>query len=54
MKVKRLKVGVRSLDEGLQEFGSTLKAIRSGQSVTKRTGVYFATPPSLYCCTGQS
>lgn len=41
MKVKRLKVGVRSLEEGLQEFGDTLKALRAGQKVPKRTGVYF-------------
>lgn len=41
MKVKRLKVGVRSLDEGLREFRSTLKALQSGKPVTKRTGVYF-------------
>ncbi len=47
MKVKRLKVGVRSLDEGLQEFGSTLKAIRSGKSVTKRTGVYFVSVEAM-------
>ncbi|MFY4729124.1 hypothetical protein [Nitrospira sp. BLG_2] len=47
MKVKRLKVGVRSLDEGLQEFGATLKAIRSGKSVTKRTGVYFVSVEAM-------
>ncbi len=47
MKVKRLKVSVRSLDEGLQEFGSTLKAIRSGKSVTKRTGVYFVSVEAM-------
>jgi hypothetical protein len=28
MRVKRLKVGIRSLEEGLQEFGATLKAIQ--------------------------
>ncbi|HEX5544218.1 MAG TPA: hypothetical protein VFX10_01910 [Nitrospira sp.] len=47
MKVKRLKVGVRSLDEGLQEFGSTLKAIRSGKTLTKRTGVYFVSVEAM-------
>lgn len=41
MKVKRLKVGVRSLEEGLQEFGATLKAVQSGKTLPKRTGVYF-------------
>jgi predicted transcriptional regulator len=47
MKVKRLKVGVRSLDEGLQEFGSTLKAIQSGKVLTKRTGVYFVSVEAM-------
>lgn len=47
MKVKRLKVGVRSLDEGLQEFSSTLKAIQSGKTVTKRTGVYFVSVEAM-------
>mgnify|MGYP001246854707 CR=1 FL=1 len=41
MKVKRLKVGVRSLEEGLSEFKNTLKAIKTGRKITKRTGVYF-------------
>jgi predicted transcriptional regulator len=47
MKVKRLKVGVRSLDEGLQEFGSTLKAIQSGKTIPKRTGVYFVSVEAM-------
>lgn len=47
MKVKRLKVGVRSLDEGLREFGTTLKAIQSGKPVTKRTGVYFVSVEAM-------
>jgi len=41
MKIKRLKVGVRSLDEGLQEFSTALKAIQSGKPLPRRTGVYF-------------
>jgi len=41
MKVKRLKVGVRSLKEGLSEFKNTLKTLRAGRKVTKHTGVYF-------------
>lgn len=40
MKDKRLKVGGRPLEEGLREFGDTLKALRAGQKVPKRTGVY--------------
>ena len=41
MKVKRLRVCVRPLKEGLREFGNTLKALRAGRKVPKRTGVYF-------------
>nr|WP_143838478.1 hypothetical protein [Nitrospira cf. moscoviensis SBR1015] len=47
MKVKRLKVGVRSLEAGLQEFGSTLKAIQSGKVLPKRTGVYFVSVEAM-------
>jgi predicted transcriptional regulator len=41
MKVKRLKVGVRPLEEGLEEFKDTLKTIQAGRKVRKRTGVFF-------------
>lgn len=41
MKVKRLKVGVRSLEEGLSEFKNTLKAIKAGRKVANHRGVYF-------------
>ncbi len=47
MKVKRLKVGVRSLEEGLQEFGTTLKALQAGKSLSKRTGVYFVSVEAM-------
>jgi predicted transcriptional regulator len=40
MKVKRLKVGVRPLEEGLQEFRATLKALNEGTKVSRRTGVF--------------
>lgn len=47
MKVKRLKVGVRTLGEGLREFGTTLKALQAGQKVPKRTGTYFVTVEAM-------
>ncbi|MBM4121301.1 MAG: hypothetical protein FJ249_01735 [Nitrospira sp.] len=47
MKVKRLKVGVRTLGEGLREFGATLKALQAGQKVSKRTGTYFVTVEAM-------
>ena len=39
MKVKRLKVGVRPLEEGLQEFSKTLKALQTGKTLPKQKGV---------------
>ena len=47
MKVKRLKVEIRSLDEGLKEFGATLKALRAGKRVSKKTGVYFVSVEAM-------
>lgn len=47
MKIKRLKVGVRSLEEGLQEFGATLKAVQFGKTLPKRTGVYFVSVEAM-------
>ena len=47
MKVKRLKVGVRSLEAGLEEFGDTLKALSTGQKVPKRTGVFFVSVEAM-------
>ena len=47
MKVKRLKVGVRSLEEGLREFGNTLKALKAGRKVLKRTGVFFVSVEAM-------
>ena len=47
MKIKRLKVGVRPLEEGLEEFGATLKALQAGKILPKRTGVYFVSVEAL-------
>jgi len=47
MKVKRLKVGVRSLEEGLQEFGETLKALKMGKTPFKQRGVYFVSVEAM-------
>ena len=47
MKVKRLKVGVRSLEEGLQEFRATLKALNQRTKVPKRTGVSFVSVEAM-------
>ena len=47
MKIRRLKVGVRPLEEGLQEFGSTLKALQTGKALSKRRGVYFVSVEAM-------
>lgn len=47
MKVRRLKVGVRPLEEGLHEFGGTLKALQSGRTLSKRRGVYFVSVEAM-------
>ena len=47
MKVRRLKVGVRPLEEGLQEFGETLKDLQTGKILSKRGGVYFVSVEAL-------
>ncbi len=47
MKVKRLKVGIRPLEEGLQEFGETLKALQTGKTLSKQRGVYFVSVEAM-------
>jgi len=47
MKIRRLKVGVRPLEEGLQEFGGTLKALQTGKTLSKRRGVYFVSVEAM-------
>jgi predicted transcriptional regulator len=47
MKIKRLKVGVRPLEEGLQEFGETLKALQTGKALSKQRGVYFVSVEAM-------
>jgi predicted transcriptional regulator len=40
-------VGVRPLEEGLQEFGRTLKALQTGKTMSKRRGVYFVSVEAM-------
>lgn len=47
MKIRRLRVGVRPLEEGLQEFGGTLKALQTGKTLSKRRGVYFVSVEAM-------
>ncbi|MGR3311018.1 MAG: HVO_A0114 family putative DNA-binding protein [Candidatus Brocadiales bacterium] len=41
MRVKRVKIGIKSLKEGLQDFVTTGEAIERGEKVKKEAGIYF-------------
>lgn len=41
MRVKRVRIGIKSTWEALQDFAKTCKAIERGEKVKKHAGVYF-------------
>jgi len=41
MKVKKLSIGIRSLDEVMEDFARAAKALQMGENVAKREGLYF-------------
>ncbi|MEK6682804.1 MAG: hypothetical protein AABY79_12670 [Nitrospirota bacterium] len=41
MKVKRVKIGIKSVKEALQDFVKTGEAIERGEKIKKEKGVYF-------------
>ena len=41
MKLKRVKIGIKSVKEALDDFVKTGKAIEGGEKVKKEKGVYF-------------
>ncbi len=41
MKVKNIKLGVRSLDTAFAEWAETFEKVRKGKKVNKSRGVYF-------------
>lgn len=41
MKAKRVKIGIKSVKEALQDFVKTGEAIERGEKVKKEKGVYF-------------
>ncbi len=47
MKVHNLKIGIRPVEEGLREFGKTLKTIQAGKPVRKRSGLYFVSVEAM-------
>ena len=41
MKVKKVKIGIKSLKEVLEDFAETAEAIERGEKVKRRRGYYF-------------
>ncbi|HHT9117101.1 MAG TPA: HVO_A0114 family putative DNA-binding protein [Candidatus Hypogeohydataceae bacterium YC38] len=41
MRVKRVRIGIKSTWEALQDFAKTCKAIERGEKVKKEAGIYF-------------
>jgi len=41
MKIKKVKIGVRSVEEGLDDFATAARAIEKGKKPKKETGVFF-------------
>ncbi len=41
MKVKNIKIGVRSLDTAFEEWAQTFEKVRRGRRIDKSRGVYF-------------
>ncbi len=41
MRVKTVRIGIKDLQTGLNDFVRTIEAIERGEKVKKRTGMYF-------------
>ena len=41
MKVKRVKIGIKSIEESLEDAKKTMSLIEEGKAVKKEVGVYF-------------
>jgi len=41
MKVKKLRIGIKSIEEALEDAKETMKKLERGEKVKKETGVYF-------------
>ena len=41
MKVKKLRIGIKSIEEALEDAKETMKKLQLGEKVKKETGVYF-------------
>jgi len=41
VKVKKIKIGIRSVESAMDDFVKTAEAIKRGEKVKKESGVYF-------------
>jgi predicted transcriptional regulator len=41
MKVRKVKVGIRSVESSMEDFVKTTEALQRGETVKKESGVYF-------------
>ena len=41
MKVKRVKIGIKSIEEALEDAKEVMKKLKRGEKVKKETGIYF-------------
>jgi hypothetical protein len=41
MKLKKIDIGIKGLEESLQDFGRAWKALESGKKVKREKGIYF-------------
>ena len=41
MKVKRIDIGIKRLEDSLKEFAETWKSLKTGKMVRKEEGIYF-------------
>ncbi len=48
MKVKNIKLGVRSLDTAFAEWAETFEKVRKGKKVNKSRGVYFTSLEAIW------
>lgn len=42
MKIKRIKIEIKSLDEALKEAGGVFEQLSKGKAVRKKTAIYFS------------
>ena len=41
MKIKRVKIGIKSMTKAMDDFVRTAEAVKKGEKTKKETGVYF-------------